>query len=251
MEGKVIAITGGASGIGLATAKLLHSLGATICISDNNASTLSSASELFSQSTESSRFMVDQIDVSKRSQVDGWIDKIVEKFGKLDGAANCAGIIGKHHGIRMVGELDDDEWDKLIAVNLTGMMYSMRAELRKIENGGSIVCISSVQGVSSHPHHAAYSATKHGVIGLVRAAAAEYGNRNIRVNALAPGAIATPLMDYAEKIKNITSTDHDEPTAIKRLGTAEEMAKSIAFLLGDDSSFTTGTTLVADGGWVY
>jgi len=237
--------------MGLAASKLLHSLGATVCIADSNPTTLAETEKFFSTKNGNERVMIDHVDVSKIVQVDEWIDKIIEKYGKLNGAANCAGIIGKHHGIRMVGELDDDEWDKLIAVNLTGMMYSMRAELRKIEDGGSIVCISSVAGISSFPHHAAYSATKHGVIGLVRAAAAEYGIRNIRVNALAPGAIETPLLDLADKIQNMARKDHNTPTAIKRLGSPEEMAKTIAFLLGDDSSFTTGATVVADGGWVY
>jgi len=92
-------------------------------------------------------FMVSKVDVSKRDQVDTWIDSIVEKFGCIDGAANVAGTIGKHHGIRSVAELDDDEWDKIMAVNLTGLMYCMRAQLRKVPDGSSIVNVSSIQGV--------------------------------------------------------------------------------------------------------
>jgi len=249
MKDKIIAISGGASGIGLATSKLLSSLGATVCISDINTDALAEVQHSFEGFGHA--YLIDTVDVSKRIEVDAWIGRIVEMYGRLDGAVNCAGIIGRHHGTKTVGELDDDERDKLIAINLTGMMYCMRAELRRIRDGGSIVCISSIQGIKSSPHHSAYSATKHGVIGLVRAAAAEYGRRGIRVNALAPGAIATPLMDQADRIHNRARSDHHEPSAIKRLGTAEEMAKSIAFLLGEDSSFTTGTTLVADGGWVF
>ncbi len=93
------------------------------------------------------RFTVTKVDVSKRDEVDTWIDDVVVKFGRLDGAANCAGIIGKHHGLRDVVDLDDDEWHKIIAVNLTGTMYCLRAELRKVTNGGSIVNMTSIHGL--------------------------------------------------------------------------------------------------------
>lgn len=145
LQGKIIAVTGGASGIGLATCKIISSRGATVCIADVDPVALSAAEAHFS--SLSLPFMVTKVDVSKRDQVDAWIESIVEKFGKLDGAANVAGIIGKHHGVRMVADQDDDEWDKIMAVNLTGLMYCMRAELRKVPDGASIVNVSSVQGV--------------------------------------------------------------------------------------------------------
>lgn len=145
LDGKIIALTGGASGIGLATAKLISSRGATACIADVDPKALEAADAHFSSLKVP--FMVTKVDVSKRAEVDRWIDDIVEKYGRLDGAANCAGIIGKHHGLRTISELDDDEWDKIMAVNLTGMMYSLRAELRKISDFGSIVNVASIQGV--------------------------------------------------------------------------------------------------------
>jgi NAD(P)-dependent dehydrogenase (short-subunit alcohol dehydrogenase family) len=144
MQGKIIAITGGASGIGLATAKLVASRGATICLADWDASALSAAESYFTSLGVA--FSASKVDVSKNSEVVSWIDSIIAQFGRLDGAANVAGIIGKHHGVRPVAELDDEEWDRIIAINLTGLMYCLRAELRKIADFGSIVNITSVQG---------------------------------------------------------------------------------------------------------
>ena len=130
--------------------------------------------------------MLTRLDVSDRAAVKSWIEKTVTKFGKLNGAANCAGVIGKHHGTRMVEELEDDQWDLIIGVNLTGMMASLRAQLGAMKGPGSIVCVSSVQGTMGFAKHAAYSASKHGILGLMKSAAKEVGERGIRVNAVTP-----------------------------------------------------------------
>ena len=145
MKGKVIALTGAASGIGLATAKLLAGRGAAVCIADVDPHALEVAQSHFS--VLDVPYMVTKVDVTKRAEVESWIDSIVEKYGRLDGAANCAGIIGKNHGITTITELEDEEWDKIISVNLTGMMHSLRAELKRIVDHGSIVNVSSIQGV--------------------------------------------------------------------------------------------------------
>lgn len=143
--GKVFAITGGASGIGLATAKLVSSRGATVCIADVDPEAMKSAEAHFSGLGV--KYDITRVDVSKRAEVDAWIDGIVERHGRLDGAANVAGIIGRAHGTTATTELEDEEWDRIIAVNLTGMMYCLRAELRKIVDGGSIVNTSSIHGL--------------------------------------------------------------------------------------------------------
>lgn len=150
LEGKVFAITGGASGIGLATAKILSGKGATVCIADVDTAALSSAESFFASSPSSSEgtatFTATRVDVSQRAEVDAWVEGIAARFGRLDGAANVAGIIGAGHGRDAVVELDDAEWDRIIAVNLTGTMYCLRAELRRVVDGGSVVNVASIHG---------------------------------------------------------------------------------------------------------
>ena len=147
-QGKVYAITGGASGIGLATAKLLSSRGGTVCIADVNPTTLAEAESYFSSKTPAVQYTITQVDVSNRQQVESWIASILTKYQRLDGAANIAGIVGKDHGVKSVAELDDDEWDRILGVNLTGLMYCLRAELKNIANGGSIVNMASIHSTT-------------------------------------------------------------------------------------------------------
>lgn len=148
LQGKVYAVTGGASGIGLATAKLISQRGGTVCIADVNRDLLNEVESYFTSMTPPVPFMVDQVDVTDKQQVESWIADIKTKYHSLDGAANIAGVIGKDHGIKSVAELADDEWDKIIGVNLTGMMYCLRAELNHISDGGSIVNMASIHATT-------------------------------------------------------------------------------------------------------
>lgn len=279
---KVYAITGGASGIGLATAKILSKRGATVCLGDIDPEAMKTADAHFTGLGRP--HMVTKVDISKRKEVDAWFDSILENHGRLDGAANVAGVIGKIHGVLSVADMDDDEWDRIIHTNLTGTMYCLRAELKRVVDGGSIVNISSIHGLkgkhrmpprASSPsgqyfspkdfnpqaepppfpagfaNHAAYDASKHGVIGLTRAAALETGDREIRVNCVAPGAIYTPLMQKNwDLVGRPSDAPFSEPTAFRRQGTAEETGNVIAFLLGPESSFVSGSVYSVDGAWI-
>jgi NAD(P)-dependent dehydrogenase (short-subunit alcohol dehydrogenase family) len=162
LRGKVFAITGGASGIGLATAKIISRRGATVCIGDIDAEAMKAADAYFAQQQPNAPpHSVTRVDISKSKEVESWFDGIMSQFGRLDGAANVAGVIGKIHGVCPVSELEDEEWLRIININLSGTMYCMRAELRRVVDGGSIVNVSSIHGLKGksifHPYSLALS----------------------------------------------------------------------------------------------
>lgn len=195
-QDKVYAVTG-LRGIGLAVAKQLHAHGAILSLADISqdalaqaVATITSTSTDTNTSTEHPQIKTTVVDIRSSTAVNAWITSTVDQFGRLDGAANMAGAIGPQHGIGQFIDLSDEEWEMLVGVNLTGMMYCLRAEVRAIqesapEGKGSIVTASSIQGLRGFPLHAAYSTTKHGVVGLTRSVAKEVGP-GIRVNSVAP-----------------------------------------------------------------
>ncbi|KAK7540815.1 uncharacterized protein J3D65DRAFT_616600 [Phyllosticta citribraziliensis] len=241
MEGKVVAITGGAQGIGFETAKTLVSRGARVSIGDIDKAELEKAEEYFKSIGKGGDTFFQRLDITNRQNVDHWMDNTVQWAGKLDAAVNSAGRNCSESGAPKIEDTSDERWDTLLHTNLSGTFYSLRAELRNIKDGGSIVCLSSVQGRLGFPTSAAYSAAKHGVIGLVRSAAKENGARNVRVNAVAPGAIDTRMVQLEHK--------NEIQTPIKRIGTPQEVAGLIAYLLSDEAGFITGATYSIDGGW--
>ncbi|KAK8164191.1 hypothetical protein IWX90DRAFT_505180 [Phyllosticta citrichinensis] len=247
MEGKVVAITGGAQGIGFEPAKMLVSRGARVSIGDIDKAELEKAEEYIKSIGKGGDAFFQRLDITNRQNVDDWIDNTVQWAGKLDAAVNSAGrncsrALGYTSPYQSLGSF---VVSFLAQVSLTddiqGTFYSLRAELRNIKDGGSIVCISSVQGRLGFPTSAAYSAAKHGVIGLVRSAAKENGARNVRVNAVAPGAIDTRMVQLEHK--------NEIQTPIKRIGTPQEVAGLISYLLSDEAGFITGATYSIDGGW--
>jgi NAD(P)-dependent dehydrogenase (short-subunit alcohol dehydrogenase family) len=214
-RGKVYAISGGASGIGLATAKLLLTYGAKVSIGDINIPStlpdeLSGSLHKDASSTLEDETLFTKVDVQSRSNIDAWISSTVEKFGKLDGAANLAGTIPKDHNIGTIEDIDDDEWEFIMNVNVSGIMRCMRAQLRHMgrgkapteagDDGGingrgpwSIVNAGSGLSLLGREGTCAYTTSKHAVLGLTRCVAKEVGKRGVRVNCVAPYVLPLPV----------------------------------------------------------
>ncbi|CRG88084.1 hypothetical protein PISL3812_05111 [Talaromyces islandicus] len=251
LANKVLAITGAASGIGRATSLECAKRGALLALSDRDETSLCGLlEELKSQGATA---ITTVVDVTDSDQVDAWIKEAVDHFGRLDGAANIAGVVGLPGGkvFANITEITNEHWSSILDVNLTGLFYCLRAQLRVMQSGGSIVNLASMAGLIGRPGVAAYSSSKHGVIGLTKSAAKEVGERGIRVNALAPGPVDTPMMkqlkaDAGTGGRPVLETYKNVP--LQKMGTVENMAKTIAFSLSDDAGYTTGATFTVDGG---
>ncbi|KAL8774759.1 MAG: hypothetical protein Q9209_000698 [Squamulea sp. 1 TL-2023] len=248
---KVIAITGGASGIGQATAQLLAARGATVSLADVQQEALTATADSIKKADPNAKVFTKIVNVVSTQEVDAWIQETVSQFGKIDGAANLAGITGKSTSSTFVEDVEEDDFDKVIAVNLRGVFNCLKVQLKamKGQGSGTIVNASSVAGVRGYPRSIAYCASKHAVVGMTKTAASECADRNVRVNAIAPGPIDTPMMNtmYGEQGHLDGSKHIIDMVPMKRYGTSEEVAKLILFLLSEDSSYVSGSVITIDG----
>jgi NAD(P)-dependent dehydrogenase (short-subunit alcohol dehydrogenase family) len=235
LDGKVIMVTGASSGIGRATVEMVRQAGATVAAAD--------LAEITGLGNSDS---VHKLDVSSESETADVVAQIMERHGRIDGLATCAGISVEG----TVTQFDLEKWHKAIAVNLTGTMLSCRAVLPHMlaAGGGSIVTVASIYGMTGGPGNTPYNVTKGGVLQLTRSLAADYGASGIRVNAVSPGYIETPMTNmlaHAGPVRDAFVGMH----LLQRAGQPEEVGKVIRFLLSDEASFVTGANIPVDGGF--
>lgn len=242
LEGKIAVVTGGNSGIGLATAKRFHDEGARIAISGRNRQTLDEAVKLLGKDT-----LAIQADASNLAETDQFFASVEKKLGKIDILFINAGV-AKFVALDAVSEA---HYDELFDINAKGAYFTLRKALPHLNDGASIILNSSVVSHQGMAHGSVYAATKAALRSFTRSAAAELVSRNIRVNAVAPGPIETPIFgrtglpqealdDFA---KNILAT-----VPMKRFGKPEEVASTVAFLASTDASYITGVEIDVDGG---
>lgn len=246
LAGKVVMVTGAASGIGRATSKLLAMKGASIVAADLNAE---GGEEVVAEIVrDGGNAIFSRTDITNGDQVNATVDLAVREFGKLDGAFNNAGYTPPNAGFL---EGDYDHYQKVTDINMKSVWLCMRAQLTQLKlqgTGGSIVNTSSAGGLRGMSKQAIYSGCKHAVIGFTKSAALEFARRNIRINAICPGVIDTPMTRGViaddEKIEKAFLSW--QPSG--RFGQAEEIGEAAAWLLSDASSFVTGIAMSVDGG---
>lgn len=246
MSTTVALITGGATGIGKATASILAERGVAVVISGRRQDIGEAAvAEIHAKGGEAAFVSAD---VAKENDVRQMIEFTVKKYGRLDMAVNNAGISNEN---KQVGDSDPQQFQQMLQTNVFGLYLCMKYEIKQMQQqgGGSIVNLASIAGLNGIPYAGPYAATKHAVVGLTKSGALDYANANIRINAVAPGAVKTDLIE-----QQITLGQYDEPSIramhpMARMGRPEEIARGIVWLLSAESSFVTGHVLNIDGGF--
>jgi NAD(P)-dependent dehydrogenase (short-subunit alcohol dehydrogenase family) len=244
-ENKVVVVTGGSFGIGRATAIAFAKRGAKVVIADwaGDGETLQQVRALGGDGI----FVT--CDVSKAKDVQHLIEQTVKTYGRLDFAVNNAGIEGQSAPTH---ECTEENWDKTIGVNLKGVWLCMKYEIPVMlkQGKGAIVNIASIAGLVGFPGLPAYVASKHAGVGLTKTAALEYAKQDIRINAVCPGVIKTPMVDRTTGKDKTVEKKFEDMEPVGRMGQPEEVAEAIVWLCSEGSSFVTGHALAVDGGWI-
>ncbi|NJQ04162.1 SDR family NAD(P)-dependent oxidoreductase [Streptomyces lonarensis] len=243
---RVAFVTGASSGMGLATARAFAEAGAAVALADIDARAVSAAARDLGAAGH--RALGVPCDVSDEQQVAAAVDSTVAAFGRLDMAYNNAGVMVPPTD---AAEESAEQFDLVQAVNLRGVWASMKHELRhmRAQGGGAVVNCSSLGGLVGNPGRAAYHASKHGVLGLTRSAALEYGARGVRINVVCPGTISTPMVDAMVAHGELDLARAEAGQAIARLGSVEEVAAAVLWLCSPGASYVTGVALPVDGGY--
>jgi NAD(P)-dependent dehydrogenase (short-subunit alcohol dehydrogenase family) len=245
MQEQVVLVTGAGSGMGEAVALMAAERGAKVVVADVNEKAAQAVVEKITAKGQAA--IAVKCDVSKAEQVKAMVDRTLEVYGKLDAAFNNAGIMLP---MTDIADLAEDEFDRLFNINLKGVWLSMKYELQQMrkQGSGAIVNNSSIAGLIGGTGRSAYTATKHGVLGLTKSAAVEYASKGIRINAVCPGTIETPMVDTMIKTGDLSEQASIDYTPIKRLGKAEEIAEAVLWLLSPASSYVIGQPISVDGG---
>lgn len=254
-EGKVIIVTGAGSGLGQAATLQLAKEGAKLVLVDLNRAGLDETKKKVLEVAPNAETLSVTANVATESEVENFVNQTVEKFGKIDGFFNNAGIEGKQN---LTGDYGIDEFHKVISVNLNGVFYGMKYVLKvmKEQGYGSIVNTASVGGIRGVGNQSCYAASKHGVVGLTRNSAIEYGQYGISIKAIAPGAIMTPMVEGS--LRQIGGDNWEEvgkefvkPNPMRRFGKPEEVGYLVAFLLSNEADFINAAVIPIDGGQSY
>ena len=243
--GRVAFVTGAANGIGRATALAFAREAANVVVADVSEEGNQETSRMIEEL--GGRALAVRCDVSRPEDVKAALDKALEAFGRLDFAFNNAGV---EQPITAAAEITEEEWNRIIRINLSGVFLCMKYEIPLMlkQGGGAIVNTASGAGVKGFAGQAAYAAAKHGVIGLTKSAALDYASQNIRINAVCPGIIATPMM---QRFTGGTTEGERRVIAhepIGRMGKPEEIAATVVWLCSDAAAFVVGHAMVVDGG---
>ncbi len=239
--GKVALVTGGSSGIGSATARAFAEAGAAVVLSDIDAGGGETVAQALRDGGSEAAFI--RADVSQAADVARLVAETVARYGRIDYAHNNAGILG---GVAQLADVPEDEFDRLMSINLKGVWLCLKEEIIQMQRqgGGAIVNTASIAGLRGSAWLPIYSASKHGVVGLTRAAALAYAGDGIRVNAICPGYVETPMVTNTPLLQARAA----ERTPMGRLATPEEIATAVVWLCSDAAAFMTGETMVIDGG---